>query len=168
MSDPAQIHTQRLDLEPVRPAHAAEVWPQIDDERMWRYFEDQRPATVDDLRLRYQKWQRGSSKPEEIWLNLMCRDRSSGVVIGNVQATILTQERVSYLAYGVYPQYQRNGYAAEATRAIIAYVRETHGIDRFAALIDTRNQASCRLAESLGFAPAGTRGPDYVYELRLQ
>lgn len=135
---------------------------------MWRYFEDQRPATVDDLRRRYQNWERGSLSDSETWLNWMCRERSTGEVIGGVQSTILVQERLAYVAYGIYPRYQRRGYAAEATRAIIAYVRERYGVDRFAALIDTRNQASYRLAESLGFSRTGTRGQDYVYELRLQ
>lgn len=167
MSGTPQLRTRRLDLEPVRPEHAHEVWPQIDDERMWRYFEDQRPATVDHLRRRYQNWQRGSLTPQEIWLNWMSRERSSGVLIGGAQATILTQERLAYVAYGVYPQYRRKGYAAEATQAIIAYVREARGIDRFAALIDTRNEPSYRLAESLGFARSDTREHDYVYELRF-
>lgn len=167
MSGTPRLRTLRLDLEPVRPEHADEVWGQIDDARMWRYFEEQRPATVDALRRRYQNWERGSTADGQIWLNWVCRERSTGIVIGGVQATVFTQERFSYIAYGVYPQYQRKGYAQEAALAIIAHVRETHGIARFVALMDKRNEASYRLAESLGFARVDTRGQDYVYELRL-
>lgn len=167
MSDTPQIRTHRLDLEPVRPEHADEVWPQIDDERMWRYFERLRPARVNDLRRRYEKWQRGSGVDDEIWLNWMCRERSSGVVAGGVQATVFATQRYALVAYGIYPRFRRQGYAREATQATIAYVHERYDIDRFRAEMDIRNEPSYRLADSMGFTRIGSRERDYVYELRF-
>lgn len=168
MSGTPQIHTERLDLEAVRPQHADEVWQQIDDERMWRYFEDQRPPTVDALRRRYENWERGSLSGDQIWLNWMCRERSSGLVVGGVQATAVPRERYALVAYGIYPRFRRKGYAREATQAIIACAHKQYHIDRFVAEMDTRNEPSYRLAESMGFTRVDTQERDYVYELRFQ
>lgn len=160
------LRTERLDLEPVHSAHAAEVWPQLNDGRMWKYFPSRRPATLDDLRRLYDKWQRGSAHPNEVWCNWLCRERSSGTLIGGMQATVFPQQGDSYIAYAVYPLHQRKGYAREAARAVIAYVRDAYGVERFMAEMDTRNVPSQRLAESLGFVRAeSVDAGEYVYEL---
>lgn len=163
------LETTRLDLEPVGIAHADEVWPQLDDERMWTYFPALRPRTLDDLRRLYEKWERGAQDERQVWLNWLCRDRSSGTLCGGMQATVFVSERVSYLAYAVYPLHQRKGYAREAAQAVISYVRQTYGVERFYAEMDTRNEPSYRLAESLGFVrvethPATGAG-EYLYQL---
>lgn len=134
---------------------------------MWRYFEEQRPATLDALRRLYEKWQRGSPTEREVWMNWLCRERSSGKLIGAMQATVFTQQAYSLVAYAVYPQYQRKGYAREAIQAVIEYVSTTYGIKRFVAEMDKRNEASYRLAESLGFARIETGRTEYVYELKV-
>lgn len=171
------LHTARLDLEPVRASHAMEAWPQLDDERMWAYFPALRPATVDDLRRRYEEWERGATDERQAWLNWMCRERASGTLVGAMQATVFLPERASYIAYAIYPVHQRNGYALEACQAVIAQVRDAYGVRRFFAEMDTRNEPSYRLAESLGFIRVethehverdhGIEADEYLYELNL-
>lgn len=167
MSATPVLHTARLTLEPVRPEHAQEVWPQLDDDRMWQYFPALRPATVDDLRRLYEKWQRGSPSDEQVWCNWLCRERSAGVLAASLQATVFPSTKVSYIAYAVYPQHQRKGYAREAAQAVMTYVEKAYGVDRFFAEMDMRNEPSYRLAESLGFVRVETRESEneYVYEL---
>jgi len=89
-----------------------------------------------------------------------------------MQATI-RGHRAAYIAYAFYPANQRKGYAREAAQAVIAHLREAYGITRFRAEMDTRNEPSYRLAESLGFtrietheAPDLGQGPakEYLYE----
>jgi RimJ/RimL family protein N-acetyltransferase len=177
MSTTPPLQTPRLDLEPVRPDHAQEVWTQLDDERMWRYFPALRPATVDDLRALYEKWTRGSHTLNEMWHNWLCRDRASKSLIGGMQTTVFPREAVCYIAYAIYPAHQRQGYAREAAQAVIAYVKESYGVERVFAEMDTRNEPSYRLAESLGFVRVEThlameRGhgidaDEYLYELTL-
>lgn len=161
-----ELQTARLVLEPIRASHAQEIWPQLDDERMWQYFPAQRPATVEDLQRLYEKWERGSPDADQVWLNWLCRDRSTGVLVAAMQATVFPGDLVSYIAYAVYPLHQRNGYAREAAQAVIDFVRQRYGVDRFIAEMDTRNEASYRLAESLGFTRIEKNGPEYLYELR--
>jgi RimJ/RimL family protein N-acetyltransferase len=170
-----KLQTARLTLEPVRASHAREIWPQLDDDRMWRYFPALRPATLDDLQRLYEKWERGSRVDGEVWLNWLCRERALGVLVAGMQSTVYTRERVAYLAYAVYPLHQRKGYAREAAQCVIEYVRTCYAVERFFAEMDTRNEASYRLAESLGFTRVETRlaverghgidADEYVYEL---
>ena len=110
------LQTARLDLEPVCAAHADEVWLQLDDDRMWTYFPQLRPSTIDELRALYARWERGSSDSSEVWWNWLCRERDSEEFVGATQATILLEEQLSYVAYSVYPLHQRKGFAREAVR----------------------------------------------------
>ena len=162
------LQTARLDLEAVHPSHAQEAWPLLDDDRMWSYFPEIRPASRDDLRRLYQKWERGSPSPAEIWHNWMCRERAGGALAGNMQSTVLPAQRAAYIAYAIYPRFQHQGYAREACLAIIAFVRETYAVERIWAEMDVRNEASFRLAESMGFTRVTERDGEYRYELAFQ
>ena len=167
MSPTPEIHTQRLILEPVRSAHAEEAWPHVDDGRMWTYFTHLRPASILDLRRQYAKWERGSLAADQIWWNWICRERTTGTLTGSMQTTVFPGEHVAYVAYAIYPENQRKGYAREAVRALIERVRDTFGVTRFIAEMDTRNEPSYRLAERLGFARMQSRDGEFVYELNL-
>lgn len=158
------LRTARLDLEAVRPSHAEQAWPLVDDDRMWVYFPALRPASRDDLRRLYQKWERGSSSSAEIWHNWMCRERAGRALVGSMQSTVLPAQRAAYIAYAIYPQFQRKGYAREACLAVIAFIRETYAVERIWAEMDVRNEASFRLAESIGFIRVAERDGEYRYE----
>jgi RimJ/RimL family protein N-acetyltransferase len=160
-----ELRSERLDFETVRVSHAEEVWPQLDDERMWTYFPQMRPPTLDALRARYAKWERGSDDPSTVWLNWHCRKRASGEIVAAMQATVFREIRIAYLAWAVYPAHQRRGYAAEAASAVIHWVGERYRIRRFLAEMHVDNEPSYRLAQSLGFERLKTRGNDYVYGL---
>jgi RimJ/RimL family protein N-acetyltransferase len=158
-------------------AHADEIWPQLDDERMWRYFPSLRPQTLDDLRRLYEKWSRGSPGPAEVWHNWLCRERASGVLVASMQATIFVLAREFYIAYAVYPLHQRKGYARESALAVIEYVKSNYDVERVFAEMDTRNEPSYRLAESLGFTRVQTHkkiegghcidADEFLYELKI-
>lgn len=167
MNATPQLRTERLDFEPVRVAHAYEIWAQLDDERMWRYFPQLRPKAIGDLRALYAKWERGSSDAGEVWWNWLCRDRASGDLAAAMQATIMLDERLAYVAYAVYVRHQRKGLGREAVPAIVECVRETFGITRFRAVMDIRNEPSYRLAESLGFTRTQTRDDEHIYEKQI-
>lgn len=167
MNQTPEIRTQRLILEPIRTAHAQEAWPHVDDSRMWTYFTHLRPASMLDLRRQYAKWERGSADADQIWWNWICRERATGTLAGSMQTTVFRGDRVAYVAYAIYPEYQRKGYAREAVRALVERVRETFGITRFIAEMDVRNEPSYRLAETLGFTRVQSRDGEFVYELNL-
>lgn len=169
------LHTARLDIEPVKRSDAEEAWPQVDDDRMWTYFPEQRPATLDDLRSLYERWEHGSSDPSQLWLNWICREHSTRTIAGALQSTVFPHRHTAYIAYAIYPAYQRKGYARESCQAVIEYLRDRR-IKRILAEMDVRNEPSYRLAESLGFKRMETHhgvqhGPlttdEYLYELNV-
>lgn len=59
--------------------------------------------------------------------------------------------------------YWRRGYMGEALRAVVGYGLEAMALNRIEALVDTRNTASCRLAEKVGFIREGVLR-EYEYE----
>jgi ribosomal-protein-alanine N-acetyltransferase len=172
------LFTERLVLESVRAAHADETWPRQDDDRMWTYFPELRPHSLEHLRTIYERREHGSPDDSQIWLNYVCRERETGKIAGEVQTTIFTGACVAYVAYAIFPEFQRKGYAREAVAALIEHVRRDYDIAQFFAEMDTRNEASYRLAESLGFVRVEThesvehgRGlvaDEYLYELTFR
>lgn len=161
-------------MEPVTPAHADEAWPLQNDDRMWTYFPELRPRSLQHLRTIYERREHGSADPSTLWLNYVCRERSSQLLIGEVQATVHLDDETAFVAYAIFPAFQRKGYAREATIALIGWVRSMYGVQQFFAEMDTRNKASYRLAESMGFVRiethtgvhhAGFTSDEYLYEL---
>jgi RimJ/RimL family protein N-acetyltransferase len=144
---------------------------------MWTYFPELRPRSLEHLRTIYERREHGSRDSSEIWLNYECRERAGGCIAGEVQATIYARAGVAYVAYAIFRDFQRKGFAREAVAALINHVREEYHIARFIAEMDTRNEASYKLAESLGFFRVETHegvehghgviADEYVYELTL-
>lgn len=72
-------------------------------------------------------------------------EKKSGIIIGKAGIT------EGELGYHVYSAYQKQGYAAEAGRAILRYAAEELGLLEVTLQIEKTNQASICLAEKLGF-----------------
>ncbi|PQV46694.1 RimJ/RimL family protein N-acetyltransferase [Paraburkholderia sp. BL21I4N1] len=115
------------------------------------YIPQEPPTKLEDLTARYRKLEsRRSSDDTEAWLNwaLIGLD---GKAHGYVQATVNLNSKEAFIAYFVFSPSQRLGYAREALNVLLPALREAYGIVKFNAEIDTRNVASIRLVESLGF-----------------
>ena len=172
-----ELQTSRLRLVPVREAYAERVFERMSDERMWRFFPELRPATIRDLRAMYRRWE-SNAPPEsnEQWENWLCFRIEDDEPVGGQQATIVSDD-TAYIAYSVYVDFQRCGYGRESTQCVLDHLRDEHGITRVLAEMNVRNEASWRLAESLGFKRVevhidverghGTVADEYVYELEV-
>lgn len=146
--------TERLDLEPLRADHAAEIAPLFDDQRL-HVFIGGRPATVGELRSRYTRQIVGhSADGSELWLNWIVRHRASGVAVGTVQATVSSHDGVpgADVAWVIASAYQRRGYAREAAAAMAAWLRQ-QGADVITAYIHPNHEASIAVARALGLRP---------------
>jgi len=79
------------------------------------------------------------------------------------------------LAYMVFVAFQGRGYAVEGAARALAHLFDDYHVSVVAAEIDTRNSASIRLVEALGFVRVamipgtdffkGSLSDDYRYEL---
>jgi RimJ/RimL family protein N-acetyltransferase len=139
------LRSERLDLEPLRVAHAAEMVAVLADPAMYK-FTGGEPPSEPDLIARYQ---RQSSRPG--WLNWVLRLRESGKAIGTVQAT-QQDERTAELAWVLSSHFQGAGYSTEATRAVIGWLTD-NGIETLQAHIHPEHAASHAVATRLGFLP---------------
>jgi RimJ/RimL family protein N-acetyltransferase len=141
-----------LALEPQVAAHAAEMFPVLQDPRIYEY-ENEPPQSEDWLRDRFAKLEtRRSGDGSEHWLNWVVR-LASGEAIGYVQATVEAGGR-SFVAYVLASRWWGQGLAIEAVRAMMDELRNAYGARHFVAVFKRRNERSRRLLERLGFEPA--------------
>jgi RimJ/RimL family protein N-acetyltransferase len=155
------LETGRLMLEPLRVAHADEMAEVLHDERLHEFIGGA-PRTLEDLRERYREQVRGwSVSTSDRWLNWVVRERAGGTAVGGMQATLRVEagEVVAELAWVLGTASQGRGYASEAARAMVAWLRD-EGANRLFADIDPGHEASQRVARSLGLTRSGEPGEE--------
>ena len=157
----ANLISERLRIEPIRSAHAEQVFSSLQNPAIYTYLPDD-PPTAEVLQKRYDFWEKGRSPDgEEQWLNWVGFLRDSMTPVGTFQAT-LPKGQAGAFAYVVFPSFWRQGYAREMTARVITHLFEAHRIPSLFAEIDTRNIGSIRLVESLGLTRiATTHGADF-------
>ena len=74
-----------------------------------------------------------------------------GTFIGNIGVYSVIENKIGEIAWYIDPVYWNNGYAFEASRAVIGHCFDTLGFTRISAQISADNQKSRHLAEKLGF-----------------
>lgn len=146
-----KLTTERLALEPVTEAHAAEMFRAAMDPIIYTFLHDRPPFTEEELRARYRFLaSRASRDGRSEWLTWILRDSATGEAIGHVQAERYARG-VAGLSVVLVPAAWRRGLAREAVAAAI-HELATHGrVQRFFATIPPRNDAALRLFERLGF-----------------
>ena len=154
--DAPPLSGPRLQLEPLRLEHAEEMAPLLQDPDLHAYTGG-RPSTSEELLERYRRQVIGRS-PEgsHRWLNWVVRRRGDGQAVGTVQATLaagaggITVEVVWVIATA----YQRQGYAREAAREMVAWLRQ-QGAAAVVAHVHPGHHASAAVARAVGMTPTG-------------
>lgn len=156
------LETPRLLLEPLVARHAAALYEALQAPELYTFIPQDQPSTLESLIARYTALSRRRSPDgREVWLNWALRQRAADVYVGVVQATVLANHSALF-AYMIFKPFWRQGYARESCEAVLAHLFEEYGVSRVAAEIDTRNAASIRLVEALGFTRVTTvHGADY-------
>ncbi|HET7839220.1 MAG TPA: GNAT family N-acetyltransferase [Rectinemataceae bacterium] len=143
------LESERLLLEDLVPGHAAELFPVLRDPEMYTYIPGDPPSSETELRERYTR-QTNHAAEDELWLNWILRLKEGRECIGYVQAT-LPKASSALIAYQLSPRFWGKGYAFEACGAVLARLATVHSVREIRAEIDSRNTASIRLVERLGF-----------------
>lgn len=147
---PSLLHTSRLTLEPLLAAHADQLYAPLSDPQLYTYLPSDPPVSVDALRERYARLEaRRSPDGSQLWLNWAAR-LADGAYVGLVEATVHA-DATAHVAYFVFRPYQRQGFAGEGVSAVLGHLKDVLGVREARALLDTRNEASWRLMERLGF-----------------
>jgi len=149
-----RLESERLVLEPLRPEHADELAPVLDDVALHRFIGGEPPG-LEDLRARFARQARGRSPDGRAWwLNWVVRERATHGPIGTVQATVSASETdpTAELAWVIASPDQGRGFAKEATALVATWLR-TRGVSRLRAHIHPQHEASMAVARSVGMAP---------------
>lgn len=152
----ALLESERLILEPLRPDHADELAPVLDDVALHRFIGGE-PVGVDELRERYGRRSRGVSPDgSQRWLNWAVRARASGEAVGTVDATLPIDESatVAELGWMIGSAYQGQGFAKEAVGLVADWLR-SRGVRCLRAHIHPQHETSMAVARSIGLVPTG-------------
>ena len=151
----SSLETRRLRIEPLRAGHASSLWGPLQDPILYTYLPKD-PPTRDELDKRYEFLERRRSPDgTEHWLNWVAFLRDTDTPVGTFQAT-LPEGRPGLIAYVLFRAFWKQGLARELSRTLVSYLFRTYPVERLTAEIDTRNTASLRLVESLGFTRVST------------
>ncbi|QEU83252.1 N-acetyltransferase [Streptomyces subrutilus] len=151
----AAFASERLDLLPVLPSHAAEMAGVLADPALHAFIGGA-PLPPDALRTRYGRLSAGSPDPAVVWGNWVVRLRSEGCLVGTVQATIAPAAAEAELAWVVGSRWQGRGIATEAARALADRLRELR-IGRLLAHVHPAHAASAAVAAACGLRPTPHR-----------
>jgi [ribosomal protein S5]-alanine N-acetyltransferase len=174
--DPDHIlETQRLRLEPLTPQHAAYLFPVLSDPHIYTYIPDEPFPDPDALARRYDQLAvRRSPSGMELWLNWAVQRKHEHDYIGTLQATVSAKQHAT-IAYLLTPASWGKGYAQEGCRRLLTLLFAVYRVEAVRAEVDTRNQASWKLLERLGFERLafrqaadhfkGASSDEYAYEL---
>ena len=80
-----------------------------------------------------------------------------GCVIGEIAYGVTADGRGATVSYGVVPSVERQGYATEALRALVAYLLAETAVDEVEATTFPAHVASRRVMEKVGMRLAGER-----------
>ncbi len=165
MKPDAPLTTARLDLEPLAPRHAREVYAALADPALYRYVDEAPPASLAALEARYRVLERRAPPDgrDEVWLNWACRERATGVIAGLTQATLVPGVP-ALIAYFFAAAGQGRGLAREACRAVVHALFTDWAQPAIEATVHPDNARSIGLLEALGFA----RVPSATFDLRFR
>ncbi|MFF8290044.1 GNAT family N-acetyltransferase [Streptomyces sp. NPDC016309] len=79
-------------------------------------------------------------------------ERAGGLVVGSIGLFWPPDDGVLEIGYGIVPSRRGRGYAAEATRALVAHALTAPGVHTVCATVERSNPASARVLEKAGFA----------------
>jgi RimJ/RimL family protein N-acetyltransferase len=83
-------------------------------------------------------------------MNWVALHRTTGELIGQVEVSMEIESRELNLAYTIFRNHWRQGYAKESCLAVIKHLFSEWAATKVIIEMDVRNHASFRLAESLG------------------
>lgn len=144
------LESKRLLMEIRKESHAAELYPHFCEKDLYHYTRRDVPPSADWLGSGFKSLETLISPDgKEFWLGWIGRDKSSQRPVGIFEISIVNDE--AYIAYTVFKEFWGLGYAVEASQEMINFISSEYSIKRFIIEMDTRNRASTKVAEKLGF-----------------
>lgn len=157
------LTTDRLVLRPFTDADAEELFALQSDPRVLRYWDS--PPWAD--RSKVPQFMDGCRRmaDETSGARVALERHSDGSFVGWCTFNSWNPDfRSASLGYCLTETAWGQGYATEAARALLRWAFDTLDLNRVQAEADTRNVASARVLEKLGFVREGTLREDCIVE----
>ncbi|MGP3776173.1 GNAT family N-acetyltransferase [Streptomyces sp. SDT5-1] len=155
------LRTARLRLRAFEDADASALYALQSDAHVLRYWDSPPwtdPARADQFLANCRRMEQ-----EGTGARLAAERVSDGEFIGWCTLNSWNPDfRSASLGYCFAESAWGHGYATEAARALLGWAFDTLGLNRVQAEADTRNAASARVLEKLGFVREGTLREDCV------
>jgi RimJ/RimL family protein N-acetyltransferase len=136
-------------LRPIVSADAVQLFSILADSSLYTFTGEKPPVSRVALRELYRfREARRSPDGNQLWLNWSITIRAAGEVIGYVQATVTAH--CAEVAWVVGTHWQGQGYATEASIAVVSHLRAI-GAKNIRANIHPNHTASHRVAQKSGF-----------------
>ena len=142
------VMTERLIIEPLRPAHARILFFPLQAAHLYRFVSGQPPTSVTTLTEQYRRW---ATRPD-LALNYLLHHRDLDIPIGTLRAMHMGDGR-SLLTCQTFSQFTRCGYSREAA-SVLTHLLADAGL-AVEAMVDTRNRPAQALLAALGFIRIG-------------
>ena len=149
LSGVPELRSARLRLVPLAVGDAPEMVGVPADPALYA-FTGGEPPTLVTLEARYLAQVAGSPDDDEQWHNWIVRTLDTDEAIGYVQATVTGRGQAADVAWVTGSAWQGRGYAAEAARAMVAWLREA-GVAVVTAHVHPDHAASASVARKAGF-----------------
>ena len=157
------LHTERLRLRPFDDADAEALFALHSNAHVLRYWDSPPwtdPARADRFVAACREMAEQGSGAR------LAMDRASdGAFLGWCSLSRWNPDyRSASLGYCLDDAAWGHGYATEAARALLGWAYDTLDLNRVQAEVDTRNPASARVLEKLGFVREGTLREDCIVD----
>lgn len=153
----AELESERLILRGITEDDAPEIVEWRSDPEAYKFFRSPHRITMDE----HLSWYRNNYLSNNNRFDWICVDKSSGRKIGVFGA--VRDGKTAEVNYLLAPYAQHKGYASEAVKRIIEYVRSELHIKRVVAEIHRDNAPSIALAERTGFTLESESGDFLLY-----
>lgn len=165
-ADPLVV-TPRLEIAHLSLADAGFIYELLNEPEFMRFIGDKGVRDEDDAR-RYLEEGPLADYRDHGYGACLVRDRQSGESMGLCGFYQRSNLDCPDLGFAFRQRFWGQGFAVEASAALLDYARITLGMDEVAAIVDLDNDRSLRLIEALEFEPDGEfRLPEEDVPLRL-
>ena len=145
------LETERLLLRPYEDGDFEGLCAIHSDAQVARYLYNE-PRTEEEVRDLLRRKIRGFElRQEDDWLSCVVVLRATGEMVGDVALHWVSElHKTGEIGFSFAPAHQGNGYATEASRAILRAAFEDFGFHRVIGRTEARNASSARVLEKLG------------------
>lgn len=143
------FESERLLFEARSESHAAELYEHLCEKDLYLYTMRDVPPSLEWLAQGLKKLESPSLGGKELWLGWIGREKTTRKAVGIFEITLI--DSVAFIAYTVSKESWGKGYATEASKAMMDYMTCKYPVRKFIIEMDTRNRASTKVAEKLGF-----------------